>query len=147
VFNLNLKIQYIKIFTECSIGLNLATIILGILHYFIGLNAIFGVLFSTIIILAWLFNIFLIVLDEYKTVKGTTIAKRLNLMGYGYLSYQIIAIFLLVGGLFLLNANWFSPLLQFSLIFSGFFGLFIFGTLLSYYHYKSLQTREVWNIE
>jgi len=144
---LYLNIKYIKIYAEITIGLNISTIILGILHYFLGFILFYGLLLSIVILLAWLFNISLIVLDEYKTVKTTEMGKKLNLLSYGYLFFQIIAILLLVAGLFFLNANWFSPLLQFSLIFCGFFGLFIYGSIFSFINYKTLQNREVWKIE
>jgi hypothetical protein len=144
---LNLNIKYLKLYSEINVGLNIATVILGILHYFIGLNLVFGLFFSFLILFTWIFNLILIVIDEYKTVKNNSIGKRLNLLGYGYLFFHIIALILLVGGLFLKNADWFSSVLHYSLIFTGFFGLFIYGTLFSLINYKSFQNREVWNIE
>lgn len=147
MINLDLKIKYIENFSGLSMVLNLATIVLGILHYIIGLNLVFGVAFSIIIFLAWIFNIFLIIIDEYMIAKESSIGKRLNMVGYGYLLFQIIAILLLVGGLFLYNASWFSPILQYALIWCGFFGLFIFGTLFSFLNYHNSKKNEVWNIE
>lgn len=147
MINLNLNIKYIENFSGISMVINLATIVLGIFHYIIGLNLIFGIIFSIIIFLAWLFNIFLIIIDEYVSVKETATGKRLNILGYGYLFFQIIAILLLVGGIFLFNASWFSPILQYALIWSGFFGLFFYGAIFSFLNYHSSQNKEVWKIE
>ena len=144
---MSLDIKYIKNFSGISVALNLGTLVLGIFHYMIGLNLIFGILFSVIIFLGWVFNICLIIIDDYLTDKGSAVGKRLNLLGYGYLFFQIIAILLLVGGLFLFNASWFSPILQYGLICSGFFGLFIFGAVFSFFNYRNSKYREGWKIE
>ena len=144
---MHLNLKHIKIYVAIIIGLNISTIILGILHNFFGLILFYGYMLSIVIVLTWILNISLIVLDEYKINKNTEMGKKLNLLSYGYIFFQIVAIVLLVAGLFFLNANWFSPILHFILILSGFFGFFVFGSIFSFVNLKSLQSREVWKIE
>jgi len=50
---------------------------------------------------------------------------------------------MIAGGLFLLNADWTSTLIQYSLIYSGIFGYFIFGGILASLNLKQLKKREV----
>jgi len=139
--------EQIKYVCMILLGANITSIILGILHYIIGLNIVVGTIFSILIVLAWFLNVALIIFNDYKVVKSNSIVKRINRLGYGFLSVQIIAIFFLVGGLFLLNANWFSPALQYSLIWIGFFSFFVYASLFSYLNIKALDNREVWKIE
>lgn len=140
------KIQ-VKYFCIITLGGNISSIILGILHYVIGLNIVIGTIFSTIIVLTWFLNTLLIIINDYKIVKSSHEGKRINYLGYGFIGVQIIAIFLLVGGLFILNANWFSPILRYSLIFIGFFSFFSYGTIFSYINLKAIDYREVWKLE
>lgn len=140
-------IEQIKYACIILLGLNLASIILGTLHYIIGLNIIIGTIFSIFIVLSWFLDIALIIFDDYKINKKNAIGKRINRLGYGFLGVQIIAIFFLIGGLFLLNANWFSPVFQYSLIWIGFFSFFIYASLFSYLNIKAFDNREVWKIE
>jgi len=137
-----IKYLYIILF-----GANISSIILGILHYIIGLHIVIGTIFSIIIVLSWFLNNLLIIFNDFKIVKNNSAGRRLNRLGYGFLGVQIIAIFLLVGGLFLLNANWFSPLLQYSLIVIGFFSFFTYGSVFSYLNIKAIDNREVWKFE
>ncbi|MHA1355474.1 MAG: hypothetical protein ACTSR1_09910 [Candidatus Heimdallarchaeota archaeon] len=139
--------EQVKYVCMILLGANIASIILGILHYIIGLNVVVGTIFSILIVLVWLLNVTLIIFNDYKIVKNSPIGKRINRLGYGFLGVQIFAIFFLVGGLFLLNANWFSPALQYSLIWIGFFSFFVYGSLFSYLNIKALDNREVWKIE
>lgn len=126
---------------------NLSSIVLAILHYFIGLNIVVGTIFSILIVVSWFLNIVLIIFTDYKIVKSSPEGKRINRLGYGFLAVQIVAILLLVGGLFLLNANWFTPLLQYSLILVGFLSFFAYGAIFSYFNLNALEIREVWKIE
>jgi hypothetical protein len=140
----NKQIKYLCIIIFVA---NISSIILGVLHYFIGLNIIIGNIFSILIVISWFLNVGLIIFDEYKVDKSSILGKKINLLGYGFLFVHIIAILLLVGGLFLLNANWFSPLLQYSLILTGFISFFTYGAIFTYFNYKSLDSREVWKFE
>ena len=139
--------ERVKYFCIITLGGNISSIILGILHYVIGLNIVIGTIFSTIIVLTWLLNTLLIIINDFKIVKSSHEGKRINYLGYGFIGVQIIAIFLLVGGLFILNANWFSPILRYSLIFIGFFSFFTYGTIFSYINLKTIDYREVWKLE
>lgn len=139
--------EQVKYICIILFGVNIASIILGILHYIIGLNIIIGTIFSILIVLAWFLNIALIVFDDYKVIKNSSIGKRINRLGYGFVGVQIIAVFFLIGGLFILNANWFSPALQYSLIWIGFFSFFVYASLFSYLNIKALENREVWKFE
>lgn len=139
--------EQVKYICIILFGVNIASIILGILHYIIGLNIIIGTIFSILIVLAWFLNIALIVFDDYKVIKNSSIGKRINRLGYGFVGAQIIAVFFLIGGLFILNANWFSPALQYSLIWIGFFSFFVYASLFSYLNIKALENREVWKFE
>ncbi|TFF99293.1 MAG: hypothetical protein EU542_09170 [Promethearchaeota archaeon] len=139
--------KYIKYLCIFLLVTNLCSILLAIFHYFIGLNIVVGTLFSILIVISWFLNILLIIFTDYKIVKSSTTGKRINRLGYGFLAVQIIAIFLLVGGLFLLNASWFTPLLQYSLILIGFLSFFIYGAIFSYFNIKALDNREVWKFE
>jgi hypothetical protein len=121
--------------------------ILGSLHYIIGLNIVIGTILSIAIVLSWLLNSILIVINDFKIEKSNSIGKKINRLGYGFLGVQIIAIFLLVGGLFLLNANWFSPFMQYSLILIGYFSFFAYGSVFSYLNLRVLDNREVWKGE
>ena len=134
--------EQIKYMCIILFGANIASIILGILHYVIGLNIIIGTIFSILIVLVWFLNIALIVFDDYKVIKNSSIGKRINRFGYGFVGVQIIAVFFLVGGLFILNANWFSPALQYSLIWIGFFSFFAYASLFSYQNRLSLRRTE-----
>jgi len=139
--------EQIKYLYTILFGANISSIILGILHYIIGLHIVIGTIFSIIIVLSWFLNNLLIIFNDFKIVKNNSAGRRLNRLGYGFLGVQIIAIFLLVGGLFLLNANWFSPLLQYSLIVIGFFSFFTYGSVFSYLNIKAIDNREVWKFE
>jgi hypothetical protein len=50
---------------------------------------------------------------------------------------------MIAGGLFLLNADWTSAVIQYSLIYSGFFAYFLFGGILSSLNLKQFKKREV----
>jgi hypothetical protein len=139
--------EQVKYICIILFGANITSIILGILHYIIGLNIIIGTIFSILIVLAWFLNISLIIFDDYKVVKSSSIGKRINRFGYGFVGVQIIVVFSLVGGLFTLNADWFSPALQYSLIWIGFFSFFVYASLFSYLNLKALSNREVWKLE
>ncbi|MBN2156238.1 MAG: hypothetical protein JW776_09355 [Candidatus Lokiarchaeota archaeon] len=139
--------KMIKYLCIISFGANIALILMGIFHYFIGLNIVFGTSFSILIVLSWFLNIILIVYNDYKIVKSSLMGKKIHHLGYGFVGVNIIDIILLVAGLFLLNANWFSPILQYSLIIFGFFSFFIYGSIFSYLNLKSLDKREVWQFE
>ncbi len=136
--------KYLCIFLLAT---NLCSIILGFLHYIIGLNIVVGTLFSILIVVSWFLDISLLIFTDYKIVKSNPVGKRINRLGYGFLVVQIIAILFLVGGLFLLHANWFSPLLQYLLIFVGFFSFFVYGAIFSYFNIQALDNREVWKFE
>jgi hypothetical protein len=144
---MKIRKEQVKYLCMILFGANISSIILGILHYIIGLNIIIGTIFSIIIVLTWFLNSILIILNDFKIVKNSPAGKRINYLGYGFIGVQIIAIFLLVGGLFLLNANWFSPLLQYTLIVIGFFSFFTYGTIFSYLNLKTVDNREVWKFE
>jgi hypothetical protein len=139
--------EQVKYICIILFGANITSIILGILHYIIGLNIIIGTIFSILIVLAWFLNISLIIFDDYKVVKSSSIGKRINRFGYGFVGVQIIVVFSLVGGLFTLNADWFSPALQYSLIWIGYFSFFVYASLFSYLNLKALSNREVWKLE
>jgi hypothetical protein len=139
--------EQVKYLCTVLFGANISSIILGILHYIIGLHIVIGIIFSIIIVLSWFLNNILIIFNDFKIVKNSPAGKRINRLGYGFLGVQIIAIFLLVGGLFFLNANWFSRLLQYSLIVIGFFSFFTYGSVFSYLNIKAVNNREVWKFE
>jgi len=139
--------KYVKYLCILLFAMNLISILFGILHYFIGLNIVVGTLYSILIVICWFLNISLIIITDYKVVKSRPIGKRINRLGFGFLAVQIVAIFLLVGGLFLLNASWFTPLLQYSLILIGFLSFFAYGAIFSYFNIKALEVREVWKFE
>lgn len=139
--------EQIKYLCMILFGANISSIVLGILHNVIGLHIVIGTIFSIIIVLSWILNSFLIIFSDFKIVKNSPKGKKMNRLGYGFLGIQIMAIFLLVGGLFLLNANWFSPLLHHSLILIGFFSFFIYGSVFSYLNIKAVDNREVWKFE
>ncbi len=144
-----MKIQkeQIKVYCIITLGMNIASIVLGLLHYIIGLNIVFGIMFSVILGIVWVLNIGLLILNDFKIVKSNPIGKKLNLLGYGFIGFQIIAIFTLAGGIFLLNADWTTPLVQYLLIGIGFFGYFIYGSIFSYINIKKVEIREVWKFE
>ena len=144
---MKIKKEQIKIYCIITLGMNIASIVLGLLHYIIGLNIVFGIMLSIILAIAWVLNIGLLILNDFKIVKSNPIGKKLNLLGYGFIGFQIIAIFTLAGGIFLLNADWTTPLVQYLLIGTGFFGYFIYGSLLSYINIKKVEIREVWKFE
>ena len=128
-------------------GTNISSIILGIIHYIIYLNIVIETIFSIIIVFSWFLNIILIIFNEFKINKSSSTGAKINLLGYGFIGVQIISIFFLIGGLFLLNANWFSPLLHYSLILLGFLSFFTYGAIFSYLSMKALDNREVWKFE
>lgn len=144
-----MKVQkkQVRVYFIITLGMNIASIILGLLHYLIGLNIIFGIIFSVILGITWFLNIVLLILNDYKVVKSNPIGKKLNLLGYGFIGFQIIAIFFLVGGIFFLNADWTTPFVQYLLIAIGFFGYFIYGSFFSYINIKKIEIREVWKFE
>jgi len=144
---MKIRKEQVKYLCIIAFGANISSILLGILHYIIGLHIAIGIIFSIIIVLSWFLNNILIILNDFKIVKSSPEGKKLNRLGYGFLGVQIIAIFLLVGGLFLLNANWFSPLLQYTLIVIGFLSFFTYGSAFSYLNIKAIDNREVWKFE
>ncbi|MCK4282575.1 MAG: hypothetical protein KAX10_10690 [Candidatus Lokiarchaeota archaeon] len=130
-----------------TLGLNLTSIVMGILYFVIGPDLIFGFLFSIILVISWFLDIGLILLDDFKLAKNNATGKILNRLGYGFVCFQIFGVFCMVGGLFLLNADWTSPLVQYPLIFISFFGFFLFGSILAYLNIKKLDIPEAWNFE
>ena len=130
-----------------TLGLNLTSIVMGILYFIIGPDLIFGFLFGIILVISWFLDIGLVLLDDFKLTKNNATGKILNRLGYSFAFFQIFGVFCMVGGLFLLNADWASPLVVYSLICISFFGFFLFGSILAYLNIKKLDIREVWNFE
>jgi hypothetical protein len=134
---------YIKI----TLSMNVISIIMGILYFIVGSGLLFGIIFGIILVGSWLLDIGLIFIDDFTLKKGNKIGKAINRLGYAFIFYQIIAVLVLAGGLFLLNADWATPFIQYFLVFVGFFGFFILGTILSYANMKGLNRKEVWKFE
>lgn len=130
-----------------TFGLNLATMVMGILYFVIGPDLIFGFLFGIILVISWFLDIGLVLLDDFKLAKNNATGKILNRLGYCFVFFQIFGAFCMVGGLFLLNADWTSALVHYSLIFISFFGFFLFGSILAYLNIKKLDIPEAWNFE
>ncbi len=130
-----------------TLGLNLTSIVMGILYFVIGPDLIFGFLFSIILVISWFLDIGLVLLNDFKLAKNNATGKILNRLGYSFVIFQIFGAVCMVGGLFFLNADWTSPLVQYSLICIGFFGFFLFGSILAYLNIKKLDIREAWNFE
>ncbi len=144
---MHLRKRTVEIFNKFTFGLNFTTIILGIIYSFLAQQYILVIFFTFILIATWLCNICLILIDDFKLNKNTSIGKKLNLTGYLFLLIQIVSVFLLVGGLFLLNANWASLFFQYILIYLGFYSFFVFGIIFSLYNLFNLKHLEVWNFE
>lgn len=130
-----------------TLGLNLTSIVMGILYFVIGPDLIFGFLFSIILVISWFLDIGLVLLNDFKLAKNNATGKILNRLGYSFVIFQIFGAFCMVGGLFFLNADWTSPLVQYSLICISFFGFFLFGSILAYLNIKKLDIPEAWNFE
>lgn len=137
----------IEIFSKATFGLNLITIVLGILYSVIGAQYFLVVIFSFIIIVTWISDICLVLINDINVKKDTVVGKRINLLGYSLMLFQIFSVILLVAGLFLLNADWTSNIIQYTLIYLGFYGFFVFGLILSLLNLSKLQLSEVWKFE
>ncbi len=135
-----LNIRYINFI---GLFLNLANISLGIIYIIIGLNSILLIFFSIFLILAWFVNISILLLNDHKFVRKSKHGALLNIFSYLFLISQIFFVLMIAGGLFLLNADWTSTLIQYSLIYSGIFGYFIFGGILASLNLKQFKKREV----
>lgn len=119
--------------------LNIANIFSGILYIFIGLNTFLLVIFSGFLIIGWFTNVFLLLINDHKTVLNSNHGVLINILSYMYLIFQIIFILMIAGGLFLLNADWASKLIQYLLIYTGFFGYFIYGCIVSFLTVNQLK--------
>ena len=138
------QMNYYSIIT---LGMNIVSIIMGIFYFVIGPDLIFGVLFGIILVISWFLDIGLVLLDDFNLIKSTPTGKKLNRLGFGYIGFQMIALFCIVAGIFLVNADWMTPLIQYLLVCIGFFGFFLFGSILAYMNIKILNNREVWKFE
>ena len=106
-------------------------------------NLIFGI----ILVISWFLDIGLVLLDDFNLIKSTPTGKKLNRLSFGYIGFQMIALLCIVAGNFFVNADWMTPLIQYLLVFIGFFGFFLFGSILAYMNIKILNNREVWKFE
>jgi len=67
---MKIRKEQVKCLCMILFGANISSIILGILHYIIGLNIIIGTIFSIIIVLTWFLNSILIILNDFKIILG-----------------------------------------------------------------------------
>ena len=58
-----------------TLGLNLTTMVMGILYFVIGPDLIFGFLFGIILVISWFLDIGLILLDDFKLAKNNATGK------------------------------------------------------------------------
>ncbi|TXT60719.1 MAG: membrane protein of unknown function [Promethearchaeota archaeon] len=130
------NLQQINIF---AFLLNIANIFSGILYIFIGLNTFLLFIFSGFLIIGWFTNVFLLLINDHKTAKNSKPGVLINILSYMYLIFQIIFILMIAGGLFLLNADWASKPIQYLLIYTGFFGYFIYGCIVSFLTINQLK--------
>lgn len=140
---MNLTRLNIKYFNILALFLNLANISLGIIYIIIGLNSILLIFFSLFLILAWFVNILILLLNDHNFVRKSKHGTMVNIFSYLFLIFQFLFVLMIVGGLFLLNADWSSAVIQYSLIYTGFFGYFLFGGILSSLNLKQFKEREV----
>lgn len=140
---MNLSRSNIEYFNILALFLNLANISLGIVYIVIGLNPILLILFTLFLVFAWFVNIFILLLNDHKLVRKSKNGTLVNIFSYLFLIFQIFFVLMIAGGLFLLNADWTSAVIQYSLIYSGFFAYFLFGGILSSLNLKQFKKREV----
>ena len=136
--------------------LNLMSIIFGIVYLVsatVGIVYVFIVwdVFGIIIIIALLGNILLVYLNSINLNKTTKLGNKLNLMCYLYLIFMIFAMMWLMQG----NSRYASTysyvltdnIYSYILVFMSYFGVFAFGTVISYIDFKNRDNRELWNVE
>jgi hypothetical protein len=134
-----LNIRYINLI---ALFLNIANISLGITYIIIGLNSMLLIFFSIALIIAWFVNISILLLNDHKFLRKSKHGALMNVFSYLFLIVQFFFVLMIAGGLFLLNADWISARIQYSLIYSGFFGYFLFGVILSSFNLKSLKEED-----
>ncbi|MHA1843574.1 MAG: hypothetical protein ACTSWE_04845 [Promethearchaeota archaeon] len=137
----------IKIFNKIALIFNFLTILLGIFYVILGICYFLVLFYSFIIAISWILNIILVLIDDFRINKNNALGRRLNLLGYLFMVVQLICVFLLVGGLFLLNAAWTSKIVQYTLTYLGFFSFFVFGMVLSLFNLLQLKKPEGWTFE
>ena len=135
------------LFNKLTLGLNLITIGLGIVYSIIGTQYFLVIIFSFIIIATWISDMVLIMINDINVKKDTKIGRKIYILGYFLMLFQIFSVILLVAGLFLLNADWTSFIIQYTLIYLGFYGFFGFGLILSLLNLSKLKLTEAWKFE
>ena len=105
---MNVQIETLRKVFISALGMNIASLLMGIIYFIIGPEMIFGTLFTIILIISWFLDIGLIFLDDLFIMKEHPNGKQINRIGYGFLMVQILATFFFVGGNFLMNAQWAS---------------------------------------
>ncbi len=135
------------LFNKITVLFNCLTILLGLFYVILNVRYFLVMVFSFIVAISWILDILLVLIDDFKINKNNSLGKRLNLLGYVFMVVQLACVFLLVGGLFFLNAGWTSLIIQYTLIYLGFFSFFVFGMGLSLFNLVQLKKPEGWTFE
>ncbi|TFG12927.1 MAG: alpha/beta hydrolase [Promethearchaeota archaeon] len=136
--------------------LNSMSIIFGIVYL---LSIIVGIvyvliiwdIFGIILIIALLGNLVLVYLNSINLNKTTELGNRLNLLCYIYLIFIIFAMIWVMQGNSAYSSTYSYLLIDimdsYIWITIGYFGAFIFGTVIAYIDFKNRDNRELWSRE
>jgi hypothetical protein len=134
-----------------SIFSNLLAISFGIAYLAIPVYNIAWDIFGVVLILTWIANFAIILMNEKYLNKVDDKGKHLNRIVYIYLVYIIIAMLcLVINGLFTTGTSIpsaFSQAISYILIGIGIFGVFLFGLFLTFLDLINFEVRGAWKFE
>ena len=148
--NINLnKLFSIKNVSYVSIVLNLASIILGFVYIItISFYNIFWDILGIIYLISLFSNFLLVFLDSIRLNKKNKLGRRLSIIGYLYLITTTLAMIGMLAGNLLISINYSSDFIanlkSYMMIWISYFGLLIFGIIISYFNIKNLNNTKLW---
>jgi len=134
-----------------SIFTNLLAISFAIAYLAIPIYNIAWDIFGVVLILTWIADFAIILMNEKYLNKADDKGKHLNRVVYIYLVYIIVATLCLMGkGLFTTGTavpSTFSQTISYILIAIGIFGVFLFGLFLTFLDLINFEERGAWKFE
>ena len=134
-----------------SIFANFLSISFGIAYLAIPVYNIAWDIFGVVLILTWIADFAIILMNDKYLNKANDKGKHLNRLVYIYLVYIIVATLCLMGnGLFTTGIavpSIFSQAISYIFIGIGFFGVFLFGLFLTFLDLINFEERGAWKFE
>lgn len=146
---MKIKKHQLKIFCLTLIGLNIISLVIGLIYYAIASTRLWWIwnVQGIIMFLSWLLNMFLVYINDRILIKSHVIGKKLNRLSYYSLGFTIIAMLLLFFHTFIVSFVDNSLIIDLILALGAFIGIAAFSIALAYLDIKNLEERGVWKIE